>query len=671
VTSRDVVLVSMPWTVTQAPSIQLGILKGLLDRERIATETAHLYVAFFDEIARRLPGRRVSLEAYDNFGEAFGEWCFSVPPFRTPDDASDARWRAIVSAHHPAGWVDLAFRVRALVPAFLERCADELLQHRPRVVGFSSTFHQTVPSLALARVLKQRAPEVKIVFGGANCEAEMGAGLIRLFPWIDVVVRGEAERRVPRLFRELVDGAPVTPQVGVCVRDGEHVTIWDAVPEDAQAAKGQGLIRLGRPAAPAPVPPVEMAEVPVPVYDDYVARVRAGALGEQLDKLWLPYESARGCWWAVTKVCTFCAANATYATFRSKPAAQVKEEVEGLSARYGSPHVWFVDNIMDERYGKELFPAMAGRRDRLSMFVETRAHVGRAQLAAMREAGVVMVQLGIESFSSPVLKLIDKGTTALQNIRVIKWCAELGIQAFYNVIYGFPGEPAEEYGRMADLIPSLTHLEAPNTPVQLRLDRFSPYHRDPARYGIEVTGPRPSRVEVLGMEAEELAQIEYFFTFRYADGRDPAGYVARFLEACRQWRARWREDFGRLAWAPAPGGGLRIHDLRRGGPRAVYTLGPLEAALYRGCDAGATAAKLWESLDADERATVDVAAVDRFLDGLVARGLAYREGKKVLALAVDASAPAIPAIAAEELAAAQQRPLAIARRAAYAEERAS
>jgi ribosomal peptide maturation radical SAM protein 1 len=652
----QIMLVAMPWTVTQAPSIQLGILQGLLDREGLTARAAHLYVAFFDEIARRLPGRRVQLEFYDSFGEAFGEWCFSVPPFRVPDEASDARWRAIAEAHHPRAWVDLAFRVRALVPAFLERCADELLAHNPRVVGFSSTFQQTVPSLALAKVLKQRDPSVRIVFGGANCEAGMGAGLIRLFPQIDAIVRGEAEGCVPRLFRELVEGAEISPHPGLCVRAGDRVTIWDVAAEDNQPA----LARLGRHRAPEPSPRVDMAAVPVPVYDDYVERVRAGSLGAQLDKLWLPYESARGCWWATTKVCTFCAANATYTTFRSKPAAQVQIEVESLAERYESPHVWFVDNIMDERYGKELFPAMAGRRDRLAMFVETRAHVSRAQLAAMRDAGVVMVQLGIESFSSSILKLIDKGTTALQNLRVIKWCAELGIQAFYNVIYGFPGEDPEEYARMADLVPALTHLEAPNAPVQLRLDRFSPYHRDPARYGIEVTGPRPSRVEVFGLDASTIEDIEYFFTFRYRDGRDPSRYVERFLEVCRLWRARWREDFGMLAWVATPEGGLKIHDLRRGGPRATYELGPLEARIYRGCDAGATASQLWEALGPVDRMAFDAASIDGFLDMLVVRGLACRDGKKVLALAVDMTAPAIAprwASPPEQLADAQVRPL--------------
>ena len=48
--------------------------------------------------------------------------------------------------------------MRALVPAFLERADDEILAAGPRVVGFSSTFSQNVPSLALARLLKQHDP---------------------------------------------------------------------------------------------------------------------------------------------------------------------------------------------------------------------------------------------------------------------------------------------------------------------------------------------------------------------------------------------------------------------------------------------------------------------------------------------------------------------------------
>jgi ribosomal peptide maturation radical SAM protein 1 len=623
----------MPWTVTQSPSIQLGILKPLLERVGLSVSAMHLYVDFFDVVAERLGDRRLSLDVYDTFGEFFGEWAFAVPPFRPLSDVDDSCWRELMAEKHSAAWIDTAFRVRSLVPQFLNRAADEILSLNPRVVGFSSTFHQTVPSLALARILRDRAPAIRIVFGGANCEGSMGEGLLRHFSWIDVVVRGEAERVAPRLFRELVDGRPVSPATGLCLRDGASI-----VAHGPAAKSSDRLTKLGRTEPEL----VAMDEVPLPVYDDFFDRAKRQRLGAYLTRRWLPYESARGCWWAVTKVCTFCAANATNTTFLSKSVERVRAEVLSLAERYQSGDVWFVDNIMDEQYTRELFPEMERHRDcdKLSMFVETRAHVSRTQLAAMRGAGVTMVQLGIESFSSEVLRIIDKGTTALQNIRVIKWCAELGIQAFYNVIYGFPGEPEAEYARMADLVTALSHLEAPNGTVPLRLDRFSPYHRDPDRYGIEIVGPRMSRKYAFNLDDDALAEIEYFFTFRYRDGRDPGQYAANFVDACAAWRRHWRADFGALAHRECENG-LQIFDRRRGCDAAMYELASMEAQIYLGADGGVTAAALWQNLPGSAREQIMVTDVVRFLDQLVDLKLVYREGKKYLALSISVNSPGL------------------------------
>ena len=50
-------------------------------------------------------------------------------------------------------------------------------------------------------MLKLRRPDLKIVFGGANCDGPMGDAIIRAFDWVDVVVKGEAENVVLPLFR--------------------------------------------------------------------------------------------------------------------------------------------------------------------------------------------------------------------------------------------------------------------------------------------------------------------------------------------------------------------------------------------------------------------------------------------------------------------------------------
>ena len=38
-----------------------------------------------------------------------------------------------------------------------------------------------------------------------------------------------------------------------------------------------------------------------------------------------------------------------------------------------------------------------------------------------------------------------KGTTALQNIRLLKGCAADGIKVHWNIIYGTPGDTSDEY----------------------------------------------------------------------------------------------------------------------------------------------------------------------------------------------------------------------------------
>ena len=55
-----------------------------------------------------------------------------------------------------------------------------------------------------------------------------------------------------------------------------------------------------------------------------------------------------------------------------------------------------------------------------------------------------------------------KGVSGLQNIQLLKWCKELGVKPKWNLLFGFPGEPADEYARMAELAPLLSHLPPPD-----------------------------------------------------------------------------------------------------------------------------------------------------------------------------------------------------------------
>jgi hypothetical protein len=98
--------------------------------------------------------------------------------------------------------------VRRRVAEFLGRCLAEVRALEPSVVGFTSMFHQTAASLALAERVKGALPESFVVFGGASCRGETASELLRSFPFIDAVATGEGETVLPELVRRRARGQP-------------------------------------------------------------------------------------------------------------------------------------------------------------------------------------------------------------------------------------------------------------------------------------------------------------------------------------------------------------------------------------------------------------------------------------------------------------------------------
>jgi len=606
----------MPWDQLEYPPIQLGILQRVLEQEGIDSEVRSLKLDFLEHCIAatcRCPrDERLGLAEYDLVVEwsrdvALGDWIFTEP-HADRDEGYMALLRDHAMPEHDIG---VARRFRALVPSFLDRCADAIAAAAPVVVGFTTGANQTVASLALATRLKARAPATKIVFGGANCQGPMGAALHRAFPCVDVVVRGEAERILPGLVKDLLAGSPVRPQPGLCFTDGERSVAIDE--------------------GPSSVPP---DEIPLPCYDEYFERVDRTSFGPTLrPRVTLLYESARGCWWGAKSHCTFCGISTLAMPFRSKSPDRVVDELLDLRRRYETRKFLVVDYILDWRYFREVLPRLRDAGHDLRLFCETKANLRKEQVRLLREAGFVSIQAGIESLSDSILKSIRKGVTAFQNVRLIKWCAELDVHLYWNVIYGLPGEPPAEYARMADVMRSLVHLEPPRL-VPLALDRFSPYQQRPDAFGLVPAGPRRDyRFIYSGLDEATLTDLAYCFEYRHADGRDPAAYVRPLREVVEAWRASRETAFGALRYRRGRRS-LTVTDRRPGLPACEYRFGAVEAAAYLACEDGARFDEIEGAVRAARFAGVSRNDLQDFFDDLTASRLVYRDGDRYLALAL-------------------------------------
>jgi len=293
------------------------------------------------------------------------------------------------------------------------------------------------------------------------------------------------------------------------------------------------------------------------------------------------FETSRGCWWGAKHHCTFCGLNGLAMTYRSKQPQRALDELIALSRRYPDRPINVVDNILDTTYFRTFLPQLRDSAAALNLFYEIKANVSKEQLRVLRDAGVTEVQPGIESLSTHVLQLMRKGVTMLQNIQTLKWCKEFGIDVSWNIIWGFPGETANDYQQIAAMAPMLTHLQPPGLRAPLRLDRFSPLFEQAQQYGITNVRPHAAYEHLYDLPASAIANLAYFFRFDYADGRQVHRYTDSLLEQLDLWTQH--HPTSDLLYVDHENR-LLIWDLRPAARRPLHVLEGLRREVLVACD---------------------------------------------------------------------------------------
>lgn len=340
----------------------------------------------------------------------------------------------------------------------------------------------------------------------------------------------------------------------------------------------------------------------------------------------LPVETARGCWWGARSHCTFCGLNGSTMTFRSKTPGRVVDEFTTLRERYGTRAFGVVDDILDSRYFHTTLPLLAQRKLDLELFWEVKANLSRAQVRMLRDAGVVCIQPGIESFSDHVLALMKKGTTALRNIELLKWCQEYGITPFWNLLYGFPGETADDYRETTTLIRAIWHLDPPIGYGPIRLDRFSPYHEQPAKYGMTNVRPMDPFRHLYPFDRAVVDRIAYYFDFDYADERDAATYAHEVIPLVQKWRADPQR--GALTVGTGCEGRLHLVDTRDNPTLPRWTvLDGWQAAVYLRCDRSQLLATLTALCEARAAGVTEDTLTDFLRRCLEERSMIHHNGR--------------------------------------------
>lgn len=530
-----IAFVNMPFADWHRPSLALSQLASMLRRDigdEVTIDISYvnqdmatfLGTLNYESISGSSGGHHVNT--------GFGDWLFRQVAFPDTTDNSDEYFQRFYPGMSWAAFREQTRGVRAQLPQFCEEVIDRYRLAEADIVGFSSMFAQNVPSIALARLIKERNPRALTVLGGANCEAPMGAVIAELVPAMDFTFSGPALETFPAFVRCVLDGKP------------EAADVIPGIVSKRNCREPRARDALGR--------DHNIDDLCPPDYDSFT---RALDEHEELERTGtikpvLPFETSRGCWWGERSHCTFCGLNGQGMAYRAMSPELAIEQFNWLfsfAGRYQG--LTCTDNVMPRNYPTKVFERLDPPPG-LSIFYEVKLPLSRQNMKRLVAAGVTIVQPGIEALATSTLKLMAKGTTSFINLQFLKNCADLGITPSWNLLIGFPREDPAVYEAYAKAIPQLTHLPPPSGVFMVRFDRFSPYFDQREEYGLDLH-PMDNYALTYPFSPAALSQLAYFFA-------DHA--IAPYTLNAVQWHGQLSKlvDDWKAAWAEAK----QPHELR-------------------------------------------------------------------------------------------------------------
>ena len=620
---NDVILLNMPYTAPERPSLALGLLHNYISvyGHKVSTRYASL------EFAVRIGVNRYALIDASEHEHMIGEWTFSKAAFGNnalDSNKRDEDYFALLT-DIPSEQHQSLQEVREMAGEFISDLATQIVEQQPKIVGCTSTFQQNCASLALLRQIKKLNPQIITMMGGANCEGVSGQTISDNFNWVDYVFSGECDEVIGDFVDKLIKGTQFGPH---------------NLPNGfiCQNNNSQAIIK-NNPSEPPRATVNDMSKVGSPNYTDYFNAVKRLDLEQYLTP-GLLLETSRGCWWGAKRHCTFCGLNGHGMEHRAKSADAMITELEQLSAQYGLNKFEVVDNILPMEYVDTVLPQLAAGPD-YAIFYETKANLRKAQIQQLAAAGVKWIQPGFESLDDEFLRLIKKGTTAVQNIAALKFSRESGVRVSWNLLCAAPGETTDYYAESAKLLPLISHLQPPYQFLsKIRFVRYSPYHSNATEYGLKLNACAAYSF-IYPLDIKQLNNLAYFFddSSEHATLTDAQQQGFELLQGqLHQWRQLfWGGNTPPSLYMMDDGNNIKILDTRPIATQIVHLLSGLEATIYRACVEPVSIPRLYERM-----ADVNKSELDETLDSLVANKLLLKISHCYFSLALEGDIPAMP-----------------------------
>lgn len=289
------------------------------------------------------------------------------------------------------------------------------LADRPDVLLLSAYLQHYKTVVEICRIAKDLG--IPVVLGGPFFNVAGTAEAWREIPGLTAIVGGESDLTVARVVEAVCAGEDLLSFDGVFLPDGRR---------SRPAAPLRGLDRL-------PIP--DFTDFPWHLYKFRVVPVMTG----------------RGCQW---NKCAFCSdiVSASGRTFRTRPVAQVMNELREQAHRHNTKNFLFLDLKLNSNPAmlrgivEEIQRTVHGAEWIGTVHVDQRPDNGlsRRELREAVNAGMRRVSFGLESGSQRLLDAMDKGCHVEANSAFIRHAHEAGLSVRVTMFKGYPGETVED-----------------------------------------------------------------------------------------------------------------------------------------------------------------------------------------------------------------------------------
>jgi anaerobic magnesium-protoporphyrin IX monomethyl ester cyclase len=352
---------------------------------------------------------------------------------------------------------------------FKQIILPDIEREQPDLVGISVvTIGQMLAAMTLAHLVKQAGLQCHVTVGGPHISMlrEQLPKMPALFSLIDSAVVFDGELPLLRLVEALDGESDLSDVPNLIYKTGDQI--------------------LTNPVSPMPHKHTSKAS-DTPDFDGLpLARYLA-------PELVLPLRTAHGCYHGQ---CGFC--NVGYGggkAFYPLPVDQVLEQIETLRRKYRVSHIFFADEAIPPRTLRLLSAQLTAQGSPIDWCGCARFErvLSKSLLEQVSRSGGRMLLFGLETASERMIEHMVKGTQRETMSRILKESAQAGIWNHTFFFFGFPTETMEDAQDTINFIyahHASIHSASPGVFV---LERYSPAHLDPGRFGVRRIIEKPER----------------------------------------------------------------------------------------------------------------------------------------------------------------------------------